>query len=154
MVRFNSRWLAIEGHEFPLFQARIERDRVARYLDFLGQPEEGAGRENACDDIGAALPTLPFSLEMEAGVVTEIAVLLDVDSNRLLHAEQSFTRHSPLRCGDLVTVESRLCDVTWKPERRVCFFAKESRFLVEERLAASSRSVYAIKAAGEDTDDR
>lgn len=151
MVRFNSRWLALEGHEFPVFQARIARDRVRRYLDFLGQQEAEAGRGRACDDIGPALPTLPFSLEMEAGVVAQLAGLLEVDANRLLHAEQSFTYHGPLRCGDLVTVESLLRDVTWKPGSRVCFFGKESRFLVEGRLAVSSRSVYAIKAAGEDT---
>jgi hypothetical protein len=150
MVRFNRGWLALEGHLFRPFQACIEQERVVRYLGFLGQPEEGAWRESACDDIGASLPTLPFSLEMEAGVVAEIAVLLNVDPNCLLHAEQSFTRHGPLRCGDLVTVESRLCDVTWKPESRVCFFAKESRFVVEGRLAVSSRSVYAIKASEEE----
>jgi hypothetical protein len=157
MVRFNRGWLALEGHRFRPVQARIERERVVRYLDFqgqldfLGQPEEGAWRESACDDIGATLPTLPFSLEMEAGVIAEIAALLDVDANRLLHAEQSFTRHSPLRCGDLVAVESRLCDVTWKPASGVCFFAKESRFRVAGRLAVTSRSLYAIKASEEGT---
>lgn len=150
MVPFDNRWLALEGHEFPPFQARIERDRVVRYLDFLGQHEEEAGRGSACDDIGPALPTLPFSLEMEAGVVAEVAKLLEVEANCLLHAEQSFSYHGPLRCGDLVTVESLLRDVIWKPGRRVCFFTKESRFLVEKRLAASSRSVYAIKVAEED----
>lgn len=151
MVRFNRCWLALEGHEFPGFQAHIERERVVRYLDFLGQQEEDAWRGSACDDIGPALPTLPFSLEMEAGVVAQLAGLLEVEANRLLHAEQSFTYHRPLRCGDLVTVESRLRDVTWKPERRVCFFGKESRFLVGGHLAVSSRSVYAIRTAGEDT---
>lgn len=148
MVRFNSRWLALEGHEFPVFQARVERDRVLRYLDFLGQQDVGAG--DACDDIGPALPTLPFSLEMEAGVVAQVAGLLEVDANRLLHAGQSFAYHGPLRCGDLVTVESLLRDVAWKPRSRVCFFGKQSRFLVEGRLAVSSRTVYAIKAVGED----
>lgn len=148
MVRFNRGWLALEGHEFPTFQARIERDRVMRYLDFLGQQDE-AGRKSACDDIGPVLPTLPFSLEMEAGVVAAMADLLKVDANYLLHGEQSFTFHNPLRCGDLVSVESRLTDVTWKPAHRVCFFGKETRFLVEGRLTVSSRSVYAIKAAEE-----
>jgi hypothetical protein len=151
MVRFNRGWLALEGHLFRPFQACIEQERVVRYLGFLGQPEEGAWRESACDDIGASLPTLPFSLEMEAGVVAEIAALLDVDANRLLHAEQSFTRHGPLRCGDLVVVESRLCDVTWKPASGVCFFAKESRFRVAGRLAVTSRSLYAIRASEEGT---
>lgn len=149
MVRFNSRWLALEGHAFPVFQARIARHRVRRYLDFLEQQDAEAGRGSACDDIGPALPTLPFSLEMEAGVVAQLAGLLEVDANRLLHGEQAFTYHGPLRCGDLVTVESLLRDVTWKPGSRVCFFGKESRFLVEGRLAVSSRSVYAIKASGE-----
>ncbi|SRR5690554_1336251 len=149
MVRFNRGWLALEGHRFRPFQARIARERVVRYLDFLGQLEEDAWRERACDDIGAALPTMPFSLEMEAGVVAEIAALLDIDANRLLHAEQSFTRHGPLRCGDLVAVESRLCDVTWKPASRVCFFGKESRFRVAGRLAVTSRSLYAIRASEE-----
>lgn len=151
MVPFDSRWLALEGHEFPVFQAHIERDRVVRYLDFLGQHDEEAGRGSACDDIGPALPTLPFSLEMEAGVVAQVAKLLEVEANCLLHAEQSFSYHGPLRCGDLVTVESLLRDVTWKPGRRVCFFTKESHFRVGEHLAISSRSVYAIKAAEEDT---
>ncbi|MBB3191961.1 FAS1-like dehydratase domain-containing protein [Halomonas cerina] len=151
MVRFNSRWLALEGHEFPAFQARIERDRVVRYLDFLGQQDAEVRQESACDDIGPALPTFPFSLEMEAGVVAAVAALLEIEASRLLHAEQSFTYHRPLRCGDLVTVMSWLRDVTWKPERRVCFFVKESHFRVDGRLTVSSRSVYAIRTAGEDT---
>ncbi|MGJ7459465.1 FAS1-like dehydratase domain-containing protein [Halomonas sp. RA08-2] len=155
MVRFDRRWLALEGHRFRPFQARIERDRVLRYLDFqgqpdfLGQPDDEAVRGNACDDIGPALPTFPFALEMDAGVVAEVAALLRVEANRLLHAEQTFTCHGPLRCGDLVTVESRLRDVAWKPESRVCFFVKESRFLVDGRLAVSSRSVYALKVSEE-----
>lgn len=147
MMRFDSRWLALEGQAFPPFQARIERGRVTRYLDFLGRPRGEA--EAACEDIALALPTLPFSLEMEAGVVAEMAALLSVDPGRLLHGEQAFTRHGPLRCGDRVTVTSRLQDVTWRPERRVCFFAKESRFLVAGRVVVTSRTVYAIKASEE-----
>ena len=30
MVPFDSRWLALEGHAFPTFQASIERERVVR----------------------------------------------------------------------------------------------------------------------------
>lgn len=147
MPRFDSRWLTLEGYEFPVFQARISRDRVHRYLGFLGQQDTPEGQGSACDDIWRALPTLPFSLEMEAGVVAQLAGLLEVDADRLLHGEQSFTCHGPLRCGDLVTVESLLRDVAWKPGSRVCFFTKESRFLVAGRLTVSSRSVYAIKAS-------
>ncbi|HAA46752.1 MAG: MaoC-like dehydratase [Halomonas sp. 54_146] len=151
MMRFNQRWLTLEGHKFPVFQAYIERDRVVRYLDFLGErrqepqverPQQGS----VCDDIGPALPTFAFSLEMDAGVVATMANLLQVEANCLLHGEQSFTYHSALRCGDLVTVESVLLDVSWKASSHVCFFGKESRFLVKERLAVSSRTVYAIKA--------
>ncbi|QTP56551.1 hypothetical protein HNO51_18815 [Billgrantia sulfidoxydans] len=145
MLRFHRRWLALEGYEFPRFQARIERERVARYLDFLETRGEGEER-GACEDIGPALPTLPFALEMDAGIVAQLAQLLVVDANRLLHAEQAFTCHGPLRCGDLVSVTSHLEGVSWKPRRQVCFFTKASRFLVSGRLAVSSRSVYAIKA--------
>lgn len=142
-VRFNPRWMDLEGRPFPAFQARIEQERVACYLDFVGQPE--AGRSSACEDVGRALPTFPFSLEMEAGVVAAVAELLGIEPHRLLHGEQSFAYHGPLRCGDLVTVESWLRDVTWKPERQVCFFGKESHFRVAGRLTISSRTVYAIK---------
>ncbi|QGQ70607.1 MaoC family dehydratase [Halomonas sp. PA16-9] len=146
MMRFNKRWLALEGHNFPVFKAKIERDRVFRYLDFLGHKDE-RWRGSVCEDIGSALPTFPFSLEMEAGVVVAMASLLQVEASCLLHGEQAFTYHSTLCCGDLVTVRSVLRDVTWKPGSQVCFFGKESHFLVEERLAVSIRTVYAIKAS-------
>ncbi|MGP9590404.1 FAS1-like dehydratase domain-containing protein [Halomonas sp. AOP13-D3-9] len=153
VLRFNSRWLTLEGHEFPLFQARIKRERMLRYLEFLGRPGHETEKNIVCEDIGSVLPTFPFSLEMEAGVVNVVARLLEVDANCLLHAEQAFTYYGPLRCEDLVTVESWLQDVTWKPGSRVCFFGKESRFLVDGRLTVSSRSVYAIKAIKGGKDD-
>lgn len=52
MVRFNKVWKTLEGYEFVSFQARIERDRVVRYLDFLEQKEPATLRPHACEDVG------------------------------------------------------------------------------------------------------
>jgi hypothetical protein len=149
MVRFNKVWKTLEGYEFVSFQARIERDRVVRYLDFLEQKEPATLRPHACEDVGAMLPTFTFTLEMDAGVVADLAEVLAIPAHYLLHGEQSFVYKAPFRCGDLVTVESYIRDVTWKPDKHVCFFGKETHFLIGELLAVKSRSVYAVKTLKE-----
>lgn len=146
MVQFNDHWLTLEGHTFPAILARIEPSRITGYLDFLGYGDDPAVEALAFHDVGALLPTLPFSLEMDAGVVATLANLLGIPSRFLLHAEQRFDYHSPLQSGDLVTVEACLRKVNWKPEKQLCFFEKETHFLVDHALVVNSLSIYAVRA--------
>jgi len=146
VIPFNRNWLALEGYAFPAFQARLEAERVTSYLDFAGRGDDPALKARAARDIGPVIPTLPFSLEMNVGVVPALADLLDIPSRFLLHAEQRFDYPSVLQCGDRVTVESCLRRVSWKPKKQVCFFEKETQFFVARRLAVNSLSVYAVRA--------
>lgn len=146
MVQFDRQWLMLEGYVFPPFQARIEHERIAGYVGFSHGWEEVATGLRAAEDVGAVLPTLPFSLEMDAGVVEAIADLLNVPARHLLHAGQSFEYHTELRAGELVTVESQLTRVSWQPQKQVCFFFKETHFLVGDHPAVTSLSTYAIRA--------
>lgn len=99
------------GQRLKPVTARVEPGRLRFFLDTLGEANP-AFRDPAA---GLVPPTYLFCLEMmdaedPLGWLAELGIPLA----RILHGEQGFTYHAPVRVGDVLTFRSRLSGVTEK----------------------------------------
>lgn len=99
------------GFALPPTTARVEAGRLAFFLKAIGDRnpafgEAGSGRGTQIP------PTYLFCLEMlDAPDTFAFLKALDIDLGRVLHGDQSFEYHAPVRVGDELTFASRVEDV-------------------------------------------
>jgi acyl dehydratase len=74
-----------------------------------------------------APPTFAFCLNMMAATEpSEMLRVLGIDPQKVLHGEQSFTYHSPICAGDVLTFRIRVADIYVKKGGALEFVVQET----------------------------
>ncbi len=99
----------------PPLTVGVEKGRLRFFAKATGQKDpiytdEEAARGSGHPELPAP-PTFLFSLELENLEPFKLFELLDVDLNKILHADQTFTYGKPIWAGDTVTLRQKVSDI-------------------------------------------
>ena len=109
------------GREFPPFVVTVERGKIKEFARAIGDAnpfylDDRVGQASEWGDI-IAPPTFMTTFRDAAGDNAEFLRELGTDISRLLHGEQEFELHRPLRPGDTLLCRSRIVDIYEKTGR-------------------------------------
>jgi acyl dehydratase len=122
---------ALKGKEFPPFVVTVERGQVKAFARAIGDEnpfylDDRVGQASEWGDI-IAPPTFmtTFRADGETGALLRE---LGTDISRVLHGEQEFEMHRPVRPGETFTCRSRITDIYEKTGRTgpMAFVARET----------------------------
>lgn len=106
------------GHRFPVVEARVEAGRLRNFRRTIGAADP-------CDP--RAPPTYLFALELlESDRPLAFIEDLGVDMGTVLHSEQSFTYHAPVRAGDEIRLETVIADIFEKKNGALVFVVQDT----------------------------
>jgi acyl dehydratase len=142
---------ALVGKEFPPFVVTIERGRIKDFARAIGDlnPAYLDDRVGAASEWGDVIapPTFmtTFRAEGETGALLRE---LGTDISRVLHGEQEFELHRPVRPGETFVCRSRIVDIYEKTGRSgpMAFVVRETA--VTDRageIAATIRHITVIR---------
>jgi acyl dehydratase len=111
----------IIGKEYPPYPVTIERGRLKDFARAIGDAnpfhlDDAVGQASEWGDI-IAPPTFGTTFRTEVGDVSQLLTDLGVDISRLLHGEQEFEIHRPLRPGETLLCRPRVVDIYEKTGR-------------------------------------
>ena len=89
------------GFCLPPFTVLVDRERLQRFAAATGSTIHS----------DVAPPTYMKVIEGENGSSRAVVAALGIDLRRVMHVEQEFEYHAPIRGGDRVTVERRVIDI-------------------------------------------
>jgi len=111
--------------------AKVEEGRLRYFAKVTGQLDPVYTDELAARDAGhPALPVPPtylFCLNSEVCDTEEMARTLNLDLDRILHAEQEFELHRMAYAGDRLNFVTKVADVYEKKGGALLFVANETR---------------------------
>ena len=96
---------ALVGRSYPPSAVyEVGREKIAEFAAALGDPDpvyldQAAARAAGHPDV-IAPPTFAIVLSLGAGNVVVEDPDVDIDYSRVVHGEQRFTHHRPIRAGD------------------------------------------------------
>lgn len=96
-----------KGREFPPFSIEVERGKVREFLQAIG--DESAAHRGDDAPLPPTFPTV-FMFWGAGGLEGNLREL-GVEIWNVLHAEQEYQYHAPIRVGDTVTGRTRITDV-------------------------------------------
>jgi acyl dehydratase len=93
----------------------VGREKIAEFATALGDPDPlyrdpSAARAAGHPDV-IAPPTFAIVLSLGAGNVVVEDPEVGIDYSRVVHGEQRFTHHRPIRAGDRLVATGRIADV-------------------------------------------
>jgi len=137
------------AYEFEPLVVTAERSRLAFFARATGQ------RDPIYADLDAARaaghPDLPippsfyFSLELERPDPLGWLTALGADMRRVLHGEQSYVYHAMAYAGDILTLRSRVADVTAKKGGALELVTKETSVTRDGQPIAEAISVIVVR---------
>ena len=122
---------SIIGKEYPPFTVEVEKRWVRSFAEAIGETDPVYFDEKAAKAAGyrslPAAPTFPFALIMDRNQSFMILDELGIDKRRAMHAEQSFTYHTDLCAGDVLTGRQKVVDVYDKKNGALEFLVTDIR---------------------------
>jgi len=117
----------LKGKEYQEVTFTVERDRVTKFADAIGDDDpiyrdEEAAREAGFDE-QVAPPTFATVLQIMTSGQAVVDPELGLDYSRVVHGEQEYEWRRPLVVGDVLTATPRIADIYAK---------KSNEFLVTE----------------------
>ncbi|TVO63558.1 FAS1-like dehydratase domain-containing protein [Denitromonas ohlonensis] len=109
------------GDTLAPFDVVVEPAALAAFADAIGETDPVYRHE-------IAPPTFMKVLEGKDNSSRRIMEALGVDLRRILHAEQRFEYHAPIRCGETVTVNRRVADISSRKEGLLELVLIETQF--------------------------
>jgi acyl dehydratase len=112
---------SVKGKEYPPFAVTVERGKIKEFARAIGDLsplylDDAVGRASPWGDI-IAPPTFPITFRDETQDTGALLRDLGVDISRLLHGEQHFEHHKPIRPGETYLCRSKVLDVYEKAGR-------------------------------------
>ncbi|HEV8475047.1 MAG TPA: MaoC family dehydratase N-terminal domain-containing protein [Methylomirabilota bacterium] len=106
---------AVVGMQFPPYAVTVERGKIKEFARALGDLnpfylDDRVGAASEWGDI-IAPPTFPITFRDEGADTSVLLRELGTDISRLLHGEQEFAMHRPLRPGETVLCRARVVDM-------------------------------------------
>jgi hypothetical protein len=137
------------AYRFEPLVVTAERGRLAFFARATGQADPVYADLDAAKAAGH--PDLPiplsfyFSLDLERPDPFGWLTALGIDLRRVLHGEQSFVYHAMAYAGDVLTLRSRIVDVTVKKGGALELLTKRTSVTCEERPVAEAVSVIVVR---------
>jgi hypothetical protein len=124
------------GFEYPEHRATIEGWQLRLFGTAIG-----VGRGEA-----AVPPTFGYALKLAIPEPLDRFRALGIDPARVLHGEQSFVYHRPLRPGGTYRVATRVADVYERKGGALDFVVEETRVCdAADELVLTMRSVIVVR---------
>ena len=112
---------SIKGKEYAPYVVHVERGKIKEFARAIGDLspfylDDAVGRASEWGDI-IAPPTFMTTFREAAGDGGEFLRELGTDISRLLHGEQEFEMHRPIRPGETFVCRSRVTEIYEKSGR-------------------------------------
>jgi acyl dehydratase len=142
---------SVLGKESPPYTVTVERGRIKDFARAIGDLnafylDDAVGRASEWGDV-IAPPTFMTTFRDEGGSGAFLKEL-GVDISRILHGEQEFEIHRPLRPGETFLCRSKVVDITEKSGRSgaMAFITRETAVTDDtNELVATMRSVTVVR---------
>jgi len=128
------------GYTTPPSAVTIDAWRVQLFCRATGETDPSAWSPHA-----VVPPTFLKAMETEHYSSAALLTLLDVPLHGVLHAEQSFDHHAPVRIGDELQIERRIERIEDKKDGALTFITVDTNYRLAARLAARSRQVILVR---------
>lgn len=141
------------GKSQPAFTVSLERGRMRMFAKAIGETDPvyldvEAARSAGHRDV-LACPTVLFGLDLEAADTLCFLAEQGVDTNRILHGEQSFTYFEPVYAGDRLTFTSTFVDSYTKRGGTLEFLVRKTEVTGQDgRPVAELGNVTVIRNEG------
>lgn len=112
---------SVVGKEYPAYVVTVERGKIKEFARAIGDLnqhylDDAVGRASPWGDV-IAPPTFPITFRDERADAETLLRDLGVDFSRVLHGEQEFEVHRPIRPGETFTCRTRIVDIHEKAGR-------------------------------------
>lgn len=112
---------SVKGKEYPPYVVTVERGKIKEFARAIGDLspfylDDNVGRASQWGDI-IAPPTFPITFRDESQDTGTLLRDLGTDISRLLHGEQEFEHHKPIRPGETYICRSKVVDIYEKTGR-------------------------------------
>ena len=142
---------SVLGKEFPPYTVTVERGRIKDFARAIGDLnpfylDDAVGRASEWGDV-IAPPTFATSFRDDAGGGSFLKEL-GVDISRILHGEQEFEIHRPMRPGETYLCRSKIVDISEKSGRSgpMAFITRETAVTDDANdLVPTMRSVTVVR---------
>ncbi len=106
---------SVLGKEYPPYPVTVERGRIKDFARAVGDLnpfylDDRVGAASPWGDI-IAPPTFPVSFRDESADSAAVLRDLGVDISRVLHGEQEFELHRPMKPGETFLCRSKIVDI-------------------------------------------
>ncbi|HYE92430.1 MAG TPA: MaoC family dehydratase N-terminal domain-containing protein [Terriglobales bacterium] len=143
---------ALKGKEYPPYTVTVERGRIKDFARAIGDanPFYLDDRVGAASEFGDVIapPTFPITFRDEGFDTSAFLAELGTDISRILHGEQEFELHRPLRPGETYLCRPRVADIYEKSGRTgaMAFVVRETAVTDKQgELVATLRGVTVIR---------
>jgi hypothetical protein len=120
-----SRFDQLKGHVFAPVTATVEAGRLRFFNKAIGETNPAVTGPDSSGRVPVP-PTYLFCLEMlDAENPFAFVDELGVPITGILHGEQAFAYHAPVRVGDVLRFEGRLADVFHKKGGELTFLVQQ-----------------------------
>jgi acyl dehydratase len=109
---------ALVGKTYPAVRYEVGREKLREFAIAIGETDpvyhdEAAARAAGHPDL-PAVPTFAVVLSMRAGQVVYGDPDLGLDYSRVVHGEQEFVHHRPIRAGDRLLAAGKVAEASAK----------------------------------------
>ena len=142
----------LKGKEYPPYTVTIERGRIKDFARAIGDtnPFYVDDRLGAASEFGDVIapPTFPITFRDEGFDTNAFLQELGTDISRILHGEQEFELHRPIRPGETFVCRPRVADIYEKSGKSgaMAFVVRETAVTDKDNdLVATLRGVTVIR---------
>jgi hypothetical protein len=126
------------GTVLPPVSMRMDQGRLNAFAKSIGT-----------EPTDVVPPTFLFAIELEAPNPFKWVADLGVDMNTVLHGQQRFDYHRPVKAGELVTASSRIEDIYDKRGGALEFIVKRTAVTDEDgEIVADLTNVIVVQNKG------
>jgi acyl dehydratase len=143
---------SLKGKEFAPYTVTIERGRIKDFARAIGDlnPFYLDDRVGGASEFGDVIapPTFPITFRDENADTNALLKELGTDVSRILHGEQEFELHRPMRPGETFVCRPKLTDIYEKSGKSgpMAFVVRETSVIDKDgELVATLRGVTVIR---------
>jgi acyl dehydratase len=142
----------LKGKEYPPYTVTVERGRIKDFARAIGDlnPFYLDDRVAGASEFGEVIapPTFPITFRDENSDTNAFLKDLGTDISRILHGEQEFELHRPIRAGETFVCRPKVADIYEKSGKSgaMAFVVRETAVTDKEgELVATLRGVTVIR---------
>jgi len=143
---------SLKGKEFAPYTVTVERGRIKDFARAIGDlnPFYLDDRVGAASEFGDVIapPTFPITFRDEGFDTSALLKELGTDVSRILHGEQEFELHRPIRAGETLLCRPKLTDIYEKSGKSgaMAFVVRETSVTdTKNELVATLRGVTVVR---------